>query len=512
MWDKTLTLIDVPLVMDKEPAGFITDLAPLFRDNMAQPDESIVDVPVPVPATVSPPVDEIINIEVPLVLEPDKWPECCIYRVPQLLRRVNNLAYTPKLISIGPFHHDKGNLRKMEKLKERYFKGACYRTKKTIKDLTRIIQEKKFDILHCYADPGINADDHFVKMILFDSIFILEHLWMTKQNPPMSHGSNSRTSSSVYKCECRMLDSSLMMTCQKGSEEGEGEKENPWQSYNLLQDLILLENQVPFFILEELYNFAYRDLNNSCCCQSQNHNGDGDNSFVKLVIDFFLHFWKETGLICSSDYKEKLPDEVKKIRHFTDFLRYFLLPKEQKCGQSIKRVPCATKLAEAGVEFRGGNNINRRLLDIEFRKSWLLKKCPFLNLSWLLSCFQCFECLEEMQPILELQSFKVWDATECIIRNLMAFEQCHYPGKLTYATISSGKSDQRNQIVEANHSCYYDLSKKIHSHYSSRWSRLMASLTNLYFRDFWRGTTTVVAILVLLLTFGSFITPFVFQR
>ncbi|GMY23325.1 UPF0481 protein At3g47200-like, partial [Fagus crenata] len=49
-----------------------------------------------------------------------------------------------------------------------------------------------------------------------------------------------------------MLDSCLM-TCQRGSEEdsrenrnpqpGNGEKENPWQSYNILQDLILLENQ-----------------------------------------------------------------------------------------------------------------------------------------------------------------------------------------------------------------------------------------------------------------------------
>ena len=34
-----------------------------------------------------------------------------------------------------------------------------------------------------------------------------------------------------------------------------------------------------------------------------------------------------------------------------------------------------------------------------------------------------------MQPILEIPSFTVQDATECVIRNLMALEQFHYPRK-----------------------------------------------------------------------------------
>ena len=41
-------------------------------------------------------------IDTPLVMEPVQWPECCIYKK---LREVNNDAYTPKLISIGPLHH-----------------------------------------------------------------------------------------------------------------------------------------------------------------------------------------------------------------------------------------------------------------------------------------------------------------------------------------------------------------------------------------------------------------------
>ena len=69
---------------------------------------------------------------------------------------------------------------------------------------------------------------------------------------------------------------------------------------------------------------------------------------------------------------------------------------------------------------------NRLFHDIQFRKSCLLEKCPCLNLSRLLSCFPCFKCLENMQPVLEIPSFTVGDVTERVIRNLMAFEQCHY--------------------------------------------------------------------------------------
>ena len=32
---------------------------------------------------------------------------CCIYKVPEQLREVNEKAYTPRLVSIGPIHHGK---------------------------------------------------------------------------------------------------------------------------------------------------------------------------------------------------------------------------------------------------------------------------------------------------------------------------------------------------------------------------------------------------------------------
>nr|POF24974.1 hypothetical protein CFP56_52089 [Quercus suber] len=165
-------------------------------------------------------------------------------------------------------------------------------------------------------------------------------------------------------------------------------------------------------------------------------------------------------------------------------------------------------------------------------------------MSWLLSCFPCFKCLEIMQPVFELKSFIIEDATEYVVQNLMALEQCHYPREayicnyivlLDHLINTAEDVDvlvEKNvivnwlgnneavatlinklceQIVEGNHSCYYELSQKIRGHYSSRWSKLMASFTNLYFKDFWKGTTIVVGIMVLFFAFWNFLRPFVFH-
>ncbi|CAL2240902.1 unnamed protein product [Prunus armeniaca] len=57
--------------------------------------------------------------------EPDKR---CIYRVPNKLRKVNEAAYTPQLISIGPFHHGKPELKDMENHKKKYCENFLARS------------------------------------------------------------------------------------------------------------------------------------------------------------------------------------------------------------------------------------------------------------------------------------------------------------------------------------------------------------------------------------------------
>ncbi|BAT78182.1 hypothetical protein VIGAN_02082900 [Vigna angularis var. angularis] len=54
--------------------------------------------------------------------------ECCIYRVPLLIRQINHEAYTPKVVSIGPYHHNNSHLQNMERHKLTYCKSFLERT------------------------------------------------------------------------------------------------------------------------------------------------------------------------------------------------------------------------------------------------------------------------------------------------------------------------------------------------------------------------------------------------
>ena len=125
----------------------------------------------------------VIHILPDIPQEPSEWAECCIYRVPKQLRKVNEEAYTPKLVSIGPFHHGKDDLKEMEKHKQRYLMDFLFRTQNSRKDiedndkillsLLKIIEENEIKIRHCYSEDRLNSKD-FVEMILLDAIFIIE--------------------------------------------------------------------------------------------------------------------------------------------------------------------------------------------------------------------------------------------------------------------------------------------------------------------------------------------------
>nr|POF02793.1 upf0481 protein [Quercus suber] len=122
-------------------------------------------------------------IDIPPDLGPAQWPECCIYRVPKKLRRVNKYAYTPKLISIGPFHHGNEDLREMEMQKMRYFKDFCSKNSRSPEELASIVAEKELEIRHSYAEAPKQGKNQFVKMILLDAIFIIELVVRNYETP-----------------------------------------------------------------------------------------------------------------------------------------------------------------------------------------------------------------------------------------------------------------------------------------------------------------------------------------
>ena len=423
-------------------------------------------------------VETVINIPAQ-VLEPPQWAECCIYRVPQRLRQLNKDAYTPRLISVGPFHHGKEELEDMERLKWRYYIEFCYRTGTMPQDIADFVAMMAPKILHCYEGSIVLAHDEFIRMVLLDSIFIIEHFFRATAG---GENQNNYTGSKVSK---------------------------PWLKRHITLDLILLENQLPFFILDELYEKFSRS---------------------KTVDSFF-------NLACKYFWKYLFSQEEHK--HFTDLIRYIYYPSElNNGGDAVSYVYSATKLYETGVRFKVIEE--GRFDEIKLEKWKLLGKCQCFNFSWLLifiPCLKCFTCLEPMQSLLYLPSFVADNRTEDLYRNIMALEQCHYPFEAylcnymvlldhlintsedvelladkgiivnslgSYEVVATMVNRIAVEIVEEN-SCYSDVAKNLKNHYQKGCNRNIGYLKSTYFSNLWRGTATVVGLIILGFTLWDFV-------
>ena len=409
---------------------------------------------------------------------------------------VKEKAYTPKSISIGPFHHGLQESRgvKMQRLK--YLQKFCLRTGKSQKDLASFIEEKEEKIRRYYSETfELISNEEFVKIVLLDVIFIIELLWRNfKHKNPGKYGNDHILS-------------------------------NPWLESHIKQDLILLENQLPFKILQKLYEFAF--------------DREEVPPFLELACQFFF------------PDKQYRPIE-KEVKHFTDLKRMFYSrtnPKpDPKPSKHLRYT--ATKLYETGLEFKVICDIDsshKSLLDIEFAKGKYLERHSCLNLSWLFSCLPCLkspQCSKSVRCFLRVPQLVIDDKTEALFRNLMALEQCHYPSDtyicnyvLLMDYLITTKDDvcllvENNVIVNRlgsskavttlintlgheiveSESCYHELYRGLNEHCDSYWNGLMASLTSVYFKDFWRGTATIAEIFVLGVTFVNFLKPFVMKN
>ena len=457
---------------------------------------------------------EELVIDVPLVLEPVQWSDCCIYRVPTKLREVNQEAYTPKLISIGPLHHGKYELCAMEMMKLRYLRGFCYRTGKCQKDLSSFIEENELKIRRCYAETFDISSEDFVKMVLLDSTFIIELFLRFAESD-----GHFRCTAACGECDS---DTSGEDGCNAiGEYEQDCLSSQPIMKKHIQQDLILLENQLPFFILDELHTQFSKSEQNKCI------------SFLKLARKYLV------------PPKEKTPIDKKKVKHFTDLMRHVYRPSkpgdQTDDGEPPKNIYNAKKLDEAMILKKAEG----KLLDINFRKG---KPIHWLSCSWLLCCFPCLEsikCLENTQTVLEVPCFEARGETEGLFRNLMALEQCLYPYEayicdyfvLLDNLINTGEDVEflveKGIIVNAlgsnkavavmvnklgleidqeQKSYYAKLTEDVNRYYKKRWNRNLGALRTIYFRGIWRGTATVVGVIVLLVTILNFLRPFIFTN
>ncbi|XP_050258854.1 UPF0481 protein At3g47200-like [Quercus robur] len=385
---------------------------------------------------------------------------CRIYRVPHHLRKFNEEAYSPQIISIGPFHHQTKRLKAMEEHKERFFRSFVKRSKINLECLVGTIKEMEESIRGCYEETINLNSDRFVKMILVDASFILELLF---------RDSSEKTEDHLVGVLGEPRASAVML------------------------DLLLLENQLPFFVIEKLHQLAFPSLSDAYPGFSNY------DALLKLSINYFRDSY-------DFQFRHDLPNV--EIDHFTDLLRTVQLPPPKKQPkrryQQIRLFYTATQLHEAGVKFEVGTS--ECCFDIKFEKGVL--KIPMLELN---------------------------DWTEVATRNIMALEQTSYI-KNAYFTdyfllmdslINTrkdvdllcdkkilvnclGDNDAAKSMVNnlnkgiiwvTKRDDYIDLYNELNSFYDKPWHSWKATLKRQYFSTPWRAASTVAAIILLVLTF-----------
>ncbi|KAK6790839.1 hypothetical protein RDI58_009920 [Solanum bulbocastanum] len=290
-----------------------------------------------------------------------------IFKVNVALRESNPDAYTPKMVSIGPYHKKNDQLRSMEKSKLLYLRRFLKRKEGLdMHSCMNELQKLEKEALNCYDDiEDLNiGSDEFCRMLLLDGCFVVEF---------------------------------IRERCEIGPRrEDEIIKTNIGCIYNqILRDLMLLENQLPFFVLNKLHDMTTQDDELPLAIQAV----ISFPFFVDLENMIEQHIYEPLIKIATN------AGNIKHLLHAVHILSCHGNPTKRSNDDTTCHMfmPNATELSEAGVRFAtdrksNGNKNNNSdmtsLFDIKFEDGLMTIPC-----------------------------FQVVDGTEAFLRNLIAYEQ-----------------------------------------------------------------------------------------
>lgn len=419
------------------------------------------------------------------------WGKVCIYRMPQSLREGDEKAYIPQIVSLGPYHHNKKRLRSMDPHKWRAVYHTLKRTKQDVRLYLDTVKELEEKARACYDGPFSLSSNEFVEMMVLDGCFILElfrgaaagfkHLGYSRNDP---------------------------IFAMRGS------------MHSIQRDMIMLENQIPLFILDHLFGLQ--------CGQP-----DQTGMVAQLAVRFFDPLMPTDEPLTKSD-RNRLESSLGQKTTFDPladlggfhcldvFRRSLLRTGPQPMPRLwIKRwshsrrvadkrrqqlVHCVTELREAGIKFR--KRKTDRFWDIKF-KNGVLKvprllihdgtKSLFLNLIALEQCH--LDCTND------ITSYVIF--MDNLINSPEDVAHLHYYGIIEHWLGSDAEvADLFNRlcqevVFDINDSYLSPLSEEVNRYCDHRWNGWRASLKHKYFNNPWAILSLIAAVFLLLLTLAQ---------
>ncbi|KAJ3673315.1 hypothetical protein LUZ60_006689 [Juncus effusus] len=154
-----------------------------------------------------------------------------ISRVPAQFREKNKALYEPAMVSIGPYYNGKKSLRTLEEHKWRFLKSFLAREKVPMAVLLDEMRAIEPLARRCYNESVSLGPDDFSLMLLLDGCFIIEYF-------------------------IRLGDFDVFRVAEFN-----------WSFESLQFDLLLLENQIPFFVIHKLFTLwlgSSQECENEC--------------------------------------------------------------------------------------------------------------------------------------------------------------------------------------------------------------------------------------------------------
>ncbi|GLT79137.1 hypothetical protein SLA2020_506380 [Shorea laevis] len=409
-----------------------------------------------------------------------------IFKVPYPLREINEKAYEPLVISIGPYHHGKKHLKAMEVQKMKSLKSILDHTGENIVEkYVTTLKEMEEKIRGFYSENLNIEGEKLVEMMLLDGFFIIELIYLGKNSLANINRSN------------------------------------------VLRDLLLVENQLPLSVLSQLHSMSMDQ-------RGLPRRDSGDN-IVKGVILWFDRIVLGLPTIARAENLDAnnmlglLHDSITRTsrrppssatasswwrRCLTwasrlPFPRWLpcLAPAQVLAGMSEPRkwrfIRSATELKETGIKFQKKEG---HLFDIEFQKG-----------------------------VMSIPTLIVDDETESILRNFVAYEQCNVGifstpftdytrfmdclintekdvgllcrcGVLdnwlgdneVVATMFNRLGD--SVLISKENFHYSVIFIRVNEHCNRKWNQWKANLRHNYFNNPWASTSVIAAFILLSLT------------
>ncbi|XP_026418092.1 UPF0481 protein At3g47200-like isoform X3 [Papaver somniferum] len=416
-----------------------------------------------------------------------------IYRVPTNLLEVQKNAFIPKIISIGPFYYRDARYKVMEEHKKRFL-----------------------FLLLGYDNKDQGGGYNYVEldsiMMVMDGCFVIELLRLYHKFCSSDTIEGRRRG--TFSFEKKVVDDPIFTT--------------RWMLRALQRDLMMIQNQLPFFLLQELYRLITASPRKGC---------DIDNvSLIDLTLKFF------DPLLPKDESKsvdvDPDPNEYRHLLHL--FRKSFILPIKRRkplrvprTGSTVAKpifhyqqttpstrtkqdshfIQCVTELREAGVTFlEKPEHANIDMFAVEY-KNGVLKIPPLFiddNTVPLFLNFIAYEqCDKDATPYFT-NHFMFFDR---LVSSIKDVEVLHRTGIIHHVFGSDKKvADFINklcrEIVYNVDNCHLSEQMKgvndyYKGYYANKWNVWWTRLLRDYFSSPWTVLSLLAASVLLMFTAGQ---------